>query len=316
MGEIRDLLQTLLNSGPAIVNVAGILALVMFIYAVLGMQIFTFVMQNDGINNNANFETFGGAVLVLFQVLTGDSWSSVMNGLMVGPEEGCDPNPSDGTPTNCGSMLSIPFFVSFILIGSFIFLNLVVAIVLDSFSQATRLREETRRRRDAKAHELVGVFHLDDFTKYWSEFDSNGDNHIRSDRFPYVIAQLAMPFGTAPAEAEVMESTEEAMEAVAAAAATSTADQSTWTPSVPLEQLEQAKAVLATLQSSFKLKPSANDEVHFGQALEALIEHAYTVNLKDGEEQPIERPAEQLDGAHDNAEGNGAAHAQGPRKGS
>jgi hypothetical protein len=121
--DLRDLIQTLIASGPAIANVASVLMLVMFIYAVLGMQMFTFVMQNDGINNHANFETFGGAILLLFQVLTGDSWSGVMYGAMVDEDLGCDPTL---VPSNCGSWLAMPYFVSYILIGSFVFLNLVV----------------------------------------------------------------------------------------------------------------------------------------------------------------------------------------------
>ena len=59
--DLRRLLQIIVSSGPAIANVGSVLALVMFIYAVLGMNMFTWVMQNDGINAHANFESFGNA---------------------------------------------------------------------------------------------------------------------------------------------------------------------------------------------------------------------------------------------------------------
>ena len=81
------------------------------------------------------------------QVLTGDSWSGVMYGAMVSPHEGCDPSPADGSHTNCGNSIAIPFFVSFLLIGSFVFLNLIVAIVLDNFSAAAAQRDEQARRQ-------------------------------------------------------------------------------------------------------------------------------------------------------------------------
>ena len=50
---------------------------------------------------------------------------------MVGPERGCDPNM---VPTDCGSRSAIPFFISFVLIGAFILLNMIVAVVLDNFT--------------------------------------------------------------------------------------------------------------------------------------------------------------------------------------
>ena len=50
---------------------------------------------------------------------------------------GCDSSPEDGTPSNCGTSLAVPYFVSYILIGSFVFLNLVVAIVLGAFDATT-----------------------------------------------------------------------------------------------------------------------------------------------------------------------------------
>lgn len=35
---------------------------------------------------------------------------------------------------DCGSWMAIPYFISFLLIGSFVFLNLVVAVILQNFS--------------------------------------------------------------------------------------------------------------------------------------------------------------------------------------
>ena len=35
---------------------------------------------------------------------------------------------------NCGTWLATPYFVSFLLIGTFVILNLVVAVILENFS--------------------------------------------------------------------------------------------------------------------------------------------------------------------------------------
>ena len=51
--------------------VFGLLALCMFIYSILGVQLFTFVMRGDNLTDDRNFDTFGQAALLLFQVITG-----------------------------------------------------------------------------------------------------------------------------------------------------------------------------------------------------------------------------------------------------
>ena len=48
----------------------------------------------------------------------------------IGPESGhCTDAKGD-----CGSRIAVPFFVSFQIIGAFVFLNLVVAVMIESFT--------------------------------------------------------------------------------------------------------------------------------------------------------------------------------------
>ena len=44
---------------------------------------------------------------------------------------GCDPA---RVPSNCGTPLALPYFISFTVLGSFVFLNLVVAVILEHFT--------------------------------------------------------------------------------------------------------------------------------------------------------------------------------------
>ena len=79
--ELRDLIVTMVLSFPSLLNVGSLLALIIFIYAVLGVNLFTFVAHGDpmpsrrGINGSATSRRFGNACLLLFQCLTGDGWS-------------------------------------------------------------------------------------------------------------------------------------------------------------------------------------------------------------------------------------------------
>jgi len=269
--DLRDLIQTLIASGPAIANVASVLMLVMFIYAVLGMQMFTFVMQNDGINNHANFETFGGAILLLFQVLTGDSWSGVMYGAMVDEDLGCDPTL---VPSNCGSWLAMPYFVSYILIGSFVFLNLVVAVVLESFSATAAENEEIHARECDGRPELITHEHLQDFQRCWSRFDSNADQTIDRDRFPYVIARLLRPLGLAQ---RTDRDTTDADHAAIASLDDDARERERWILETDADKLEEAKAMVARLKGlhGANAPKSTESVLHFQDALNALVHHAY-----------------------------------------
>ena len=71
--ELRSLLVTLVLSFPPLLNVASLLAMVIFVYAVLGLQLFSFVAHGDSIDAQRNFETLGSGALLLFQV-DGRGW--------------------------------------------------------------------------------------------------------------------------------------------------------------------------------------------------------------------------------------------------
>ena len=43
---------------------------------------------------------------------------------------------ADGT---CGTMVAIPYFLSFTVVGAMVMLNLIVAVVLDSFAEESRI---------------------------------------------------------------------------------------------------------------------------------------------------------------------------------
>ena len=193
--DLRELLQTLAVSVPALVNVCSLLLLMMFIYAVLGVTLFTYVKLGDAVNPNANFITFGGAMLLLFQALTGDSWSAIMRDLMVGPDDGCNP---DMVPTDCGTGMALPYFLSYMLISNFVCLNLIVAVVIENFSNLKNARLEKEKNPDG----IVSSDNIEDYRERWAELDPEADGFVRRDDFPKLIAQLLPPLGLKRVEGE------------------------------------------------------------------------------------------------------------------
>ncbi len=66
-------------------------------------------------------------------------------------------------PYSCGSTMSYVYFVSFIFFCSFIMLNIVVAVIMDSFDYLTR---------DSS---ILGSHHLGEFITVWCEYDPLGE---------------------------------------------------------------------------------------------------------------------------------------------
>ena len=159
---LRDLVFTLVLAFPGLMNVGTLLALVMFMYAILGMNMFTYLMPGGALNSSGrNFYTFGNSMLLLFQCLTGDGWSEMMDDAMVSEERGCDPL---AVPTDCGSPLSIPYFISLTVLGSFVMLNLVVAVILENFTALGNVNADQDSASD-----------IADFKEALADPDADGD---------------------------------------------------------------------------------------------------------------------------------------------
>lgn len=177
--ELRDLIVTMIYSFPSLVNVSSLLALITFMYCVLGVDLFTFVAHQEHINESRNFETLSNSALTLFQCLTNDAWSGLMADAMIDESSG-----ACTTGVNCGSWVSIPYFISFQILGTFVFLNLVVAVILENFTSIGTSNPK-----------LVSSQDLDRFKEAWARFDPDADNYMPSSQLPQLINAVPPPLG-------------------------------------------------------------------------------------------------------------------------
>ena len=178
---LRDLVMTLVFAFPALINVSCLLGLVIFMYAVLGLNLFTFVAPGEALADGRDFVTFSNACLLLFQCLTGDGWSELMDDAMINEERGCDP---DAVPTDCGSPIALPYFISFIVIGTFVFLNLVVAVILENFTSLGNVNPD-----------LVSTNDITEFKEAWGRYDPDADGMIPAKVLPELVLGLPPPLG-------------------------------------------------------------------------------------------------------------------------
>ena len=128
---LRTLFNTLLQSLPAIGNVGSLLFLLMFVYGVLGMNMYgkPGTVLYDA--QHANFNDFATSLNTLFRVFTGDSWSAIMKEAFECTDHGGCANHERGRTLD-GAIAAI-YFISFVVAGSFVMLNLIIAVILDKF---------------------------------------------------------------------------------------------------------------------------------------------------------------------------------------
>ncbi|PSN29567.1 Voltage-dependent calcium channel type A subunit alpha-1 [Blattella germanica] len=135
---------------------------------------------DSALNRHNNFQTFFGALLLLFRCATGEAWPSIMLSCIKGRP--CDPL-AKKPELDCGSNLAYAYFVSFIFFCSFLMLNLFVAVIMDNFDYLTR---------DSS---ILGAHHLDEFVRIWAEYDPNATGKIHYTEMYDMLKNMDPPLG-------------------------------------------------------------------------------------------------------------------------
>ena len=113
--ELRLIVATLVRSIPSMLNIVALMSLMVYIYAIIGYQLFH---EHDP----GRWGNLGAALLTLFQVVTLEDWVSIMD-----------------TAAELHSMAWL-YFVSFIILGTFIVINLFIAVVINNLDEAKQER--------------------------------------------------------------------------------------------------------------------------------------------------------------------------------
>ncbi|XP_062840951.1 voltage-dependent P/Q-type calcium channel subunit alpha-1A isoform X4 [Trichomycterus rosablanca] len=187
---IRILLWTFVQSFKALPYVCLLIAMLFFIYAIIGMQLFGNIEINEeedgdsSINQHNNFRTFFQALILLFRSATGEAWHDIMLSCLGG--KNCDPqsvNEADDSKPKCGSEFAYLYFVSFIFLCSFLMLNLFVAVIMDNFEYLTR---------DSS---ILGPHHLDEYVRIWAEYDPAACGRIHYKDMYSLLRVIDPPLG-------------------------------------------------------------------------------------------------------------------------
>lgn len=99
-------------------------------FSVLGNFLFAKVISGEVIDDKIkNFTNFTNSFLLLFALSTGEDWNKVMFDCSRDKAWGCIDN------INCGSPFSYLFFMTLILVCSYVMLNLFILVIIQQFEK-------------------------------------------------------------------------------------------------------------------------------------------------------------------------------------
>ncbi|MFF3444943.1 ion transporter [Streptosporangium sp. NPDC002721] len=124
--SMRKVVNALLAAMPGMASIIGLLVLVMYISAVLATQLFGEVAPDY-------FDELPTSLFSLFQIMTGESWPDIAEQVM-----GEKP-------------WAWVFFVGYILMSSFVVLNLFIAVVVNAMDDNNTSAEEQRTENQLTA---------------------------------------------------------------------------------------------------------------------------------------------------------------------
>lgn len=157
--KLQILVSALLKSIPSMGYVALLLGMLFYIYSVAAVFLF-------GANDPVHFGNLPIAMLSLFRVVTGEDWTDVMYIQM----QGCDQYGYGGNEHLCTEPSAMPivgafYFVSFVLAGTMIVMNLFIGVVLKGMDEAQEEAREARMAARRLSESRTMALELDDMQK-------------------------------------------------------------------------------------------------------------------------------------------------------
>ena len=146
--KLQVLVTCLLKSLPSMFYVSVLLGLLFYVYGTMSVFLY-------GENDPIHFRNLQTSILSLFRVVTLEDWTDVMYINMYGSDNYgySEQDLARWEPSSQASPLGAAiFFVSFVLIGTMIVLNLVIGVIMNSMDESNAemsIQREISRRRES-----------------------------------------------------------------------------------------------------------------------------------------------------------------------
>ena len=120
--QLKFIIMVILKTAPNVLYIGGLLLLVYYIYAIFGTRVFGAAMPEY-------FGNLGRSFFTLFQIMTGEGWSE-----------------SIARPTMRIYPYAWIYFISFIIVVSFVVLNIIIGLIIDNISEIKERKNEPKEK--------------------------------------------------------------------------------------------------------------------------------------------------------------------------
>ncbi len=146
--KLQLLVNALLKSIPSMFYVGILLGIHFYIYATLGVFLWS---QNDP----SHFKDLPTAVLTLFRIITLEDWTDIMYINMYGSDVYPFENYSQTEAVPSASpVVGAFYFVSFVVLGTMIMLNLLIGVIINSMSESQKEILSEKLNKDESEDDL------------------------------------------------------------------------------------------------------------------------------------------------------------------
>jgi hypothetical protein len=194
---IEKLFDVLVKSIPPMLNVTALFLLLIYVFAVLGMQFFATVKKGQTNDIVADFTTFPQAVVSLYEIVAGENWMNFMRDMSISSPACTKTYPvastnwiGTKTRTDCGDSVFAPiYFFAFFILVFCVFLNLYVATILDTFS-AIAATEQKKHHKHAKTEVTITYEDFMAYREVWQHYDPYSTGTVEKSKIKNIVEDL------------------------------------------------------------------------------------------------------------------------------
>jgi len=272
---LTRLMRALTLALPSLFNVVGVLFIVVFIFAVLAVNlfagvrtgwfgyVFSYAGGNGGGGNGGDidFNSFANTYMALLKAMSGENFNGIMHDLMAAP-----PFCVAGPGGNCSVPYITPlFWVVFYAVTSFMIINIISAVALEAydgcledsqqnFSAMAQGGEDGRGGGTGGRPYRLTPLAMDQYLTAWNDRDVFGTQYLAKEDIVAVLIELNYPLGLR-GDKRLLAAVQMGPGGIA---------------KLDARQRMQARVIFKSLN----LVPNAENRFHFHAVLHALMDRA------------------------------------------
>ena len=190
--SLRKVLNLFFNSIPGVLSVLILYFITIYIYAIVGMNLFYDLKYQEIISEKWNFQNFINSMLILIRISSGGNWNTLMHE-STNDRNGFFDCKYNMEMTNeelyknhigCGTIWGFPYYISFIILSMIMFLDFFSAVISCTMDDTYTMSLEEMKTGD-----------INKFKNKWADIDKRCTGFMKLDQLQKFTYRIGHPLG-------------------------------------------------------------------------------------------------------------------------